>query len=128
MPPDPPRGSGLRPSVLQGTCLLTSQCPSTSKVNENPADVVGVLILSSTRMILIACKRAYGGIDCLGHSKITVSLMKHSHIRPTHPSRQFFLRSNSMHMDSSQANKSGVVARPSRCFLSSGTYSLYCVS
>ena len=34
--PGPPRGSGLRPSVLQGTCLLTSQCPSTSKVNENP--------------------------------------------------------------------------------------------
>ena len=38
MPPDPPRGSGLRPSVLQGTCLLTSQCPSTSKVNENPGN------------------------------------------------------------------------------------------
>ena len=36
MPPDPPRCSGLRPSVLRGTCLLTSQCPSTSKVNENP--------------------------------------------------------------------------------------------
>ena len=36
MPPDPPRGSGLRPSLLQGTWLLTSQCPSTSKVNENP--------------------------------------------------------------------------------------------
>ena len=36
MPPDPPRGSGLWPSILQGTCLLTSQCPSTSKVNENP--------------------------------------------------------------------------------------------
>ena len=40
MPPDPPRGSGLWPSVLQSTCLLTSQCPSTSKVNENPATVV----------------------------------------------------------------------------------------
>ena len=39
MPPEPPRGSGLRPSVLQGTCLLTSQCPSTSKVNENPGIV-----------------------------------------------------------------------------------------
>ena len=36
MPPEPPRGSGLRPSVSQGTYLLTSQCPSTSKVNENP--------------------------------------------------------------------------------------------
>ena len=35
MPPDPPTVSGLRPSVSQGTCLLTSQCPSTSKVNEN---------------------------------------------------------------------------------------------
>ena len=43
MPLDPPRCSGLRPSVLWGTCLLTSQCPSTSKVNENPA-----LILCST--------------------------------------------------------------------------------
>ena len=37
MPPDPPRGLGLWPSVSQGTCLLTSQYPSTSKVNENPA-------------------------------------------------------------------------------------------
>ena len=34
--PGPPRGLGLWPSVSQGTCLLTSQCPSTSKVNENP--------------------------------------------------------------------------------------------
>ena len=40
MPPDPPRGLGLRPSVFQGTCLLTSQCPSTSKVNENPVRLI----------------------------------------------------------------------------------------
>ena len=36
MPPDPPRGSGIQPSILQVTCPLTRQCPSTSKVNENP--------------------------------------------------------------------------------------------
>ena len=36
MSSDPPRGSGRRPSILQVTCLLTRQCPSTSKVNENP--------------------------------------------------------------------------------------------
>ena len=44
MPPGPPRGSGLWPSVLQGTCLLTSQCPSTSKANENPDRALQVSI------------------------------------------------------------------------------------
>ena len=34
--PSPPRGSGIQPSILQVTCPLTRQCPSTSKVNENP--------------------------------------------------------------------------------------------
>ena len=38
MPPDLPWGSGLWPSILQYACAcpLTRQCPSTSKVNENP--------------------------------------------------------------------------------------------
>ena len=38
--PDPPRGSGLLPSISQCTCLLTRQCPSTSKVNEDLAGLV----------------------------------------------------------------------------------------
>ena len=51
LPLDPPRGSGLWPPVLQGSCLLTSQCPSTPKVNENPA-LLGrkwFLVLNSLR-------------------------------------------------------------------------------
>ena len=35
MPPDRPRGSGLRSSILKCTCLLKRQYPSTLKVNEN---------------------------------------------------------------------------------------------
>ena len=35
--PLPPRGSGLWPLILQSTHLFMRQCPSTSKVNENPA-------------------------------------------------------------------------------------------
>ena len=34
MPPDRPRGSGLRSSILKCTCLLKRQYPSTLKVNE----------------------------------------------------------------------------------------------
>jgi len=50
MPPDPPTVSGLRPSVSQGTCLLTSQCPSTSKVKENP-DYVKLDLLCSAFLL-----------------------------------------------------------------------------
>ena len=33
-------GLGLQLSILQGTRLFTRQCPSTSKVNENPVIVL----------------------------------------------------------------------------------------
>ena len=39
MPPDPPWGSGLWPSILQYACATAGsarQCPSTSRINENP--------------------------------------------------------------------------------------------
>ena len=58
MPLDPHRGSGLRPSVLQGTCLFTSQCPSTSKVNENPviySPEAGMRIKGHQRQLLHVC-------------------------------------------------------------------------
>ena len=44
MLPDPLRGSDLRPSISQSICLLTRQCPSTSKVNKNPASTLLVLV------------------------------------------------------------------------------------
>lgn len=47
MPPDPPRGSGLWPSIIQCTGLLTRQCPSTSKVNENPVLCIVLDVVNS---------------------------------------------------------------------------------
>jgi len=56
MPPDPPTVSGLQPSVSQGTCPLTSQCPSTSKVNENPGHANGVAKQANNIIIIIHVK------------------------------------------------------------------------
>ena len=58
MPPDPPRGSGLQPSLLQGTWLLTSQCPSTSEVNENPG--LPVCFRIEFKLLILTFKAIHG--------------------------------------------------------------------
>ena len=66
MPPDPLRGSDLRPSISQSICLLTRLCPSTSKVNKNPALTLLVLVTrwgSCSGLLLIRFGGMKGAVD-----------------------------------------------------------------
>ena len=68
MPPDPSTVSGLRSSVSQGTCLLTGQGPSTSKVNENPAIDDGYISIYIHMMLTLKIhvfKREIEMLNCM---------------------------------------------------------------